>query len=243
MWVKSAATVAFPGRSSGPAQNLRLRSAWWRAERRYGSLYCNIAGAYVTLLYTQCAFILLNVLINLCLNWNIDVMDEAVRAWHISNHTLPSIWPYSTLTTHPEHSTHHSISSSSRSAPTISKSCSSTTRPTYWFVEQEPLTPFVPWSDWEIVGRWVPLSSPLLHTWSTVSLHAVADTTAWLLPLQTTVTKPCTLILTRLHTGCTGLVSTAWISVLRNSYNMLLYEDRPPTNKWTHEKIPYRKYV
>lgn len=106
-------------------------------------------------------FTYLTMFINLCLTLSIDIIDDAVKAWHFS--ITPS-WPQSSLMTLlspplPTHSTHpllyFCISSNSRSVQITSRSYSSTTRPIYWSVEQELLTPSVPWSGWDTQGRWV----------------------------------------------------------------------------------------
>ena len=100
----------------------------------------------------------LTVLINLCLTWSIDVIDVAVKAQHfsITLHclTLPHD-PWLTHPTLPSPCFTSAFCSNSQSVQTTSRSCSSTTTPIYWPVEQERLTPSAPWSEWDTRGRWV----------------------------------------------------------------------------------------
>ncbi len=107
-------------------------------------------------------FTYLTVPINLCLTWSIDVTDDAVKASHHFL-CLASICPHDPSPNHPSprpHLTHPllhlCISSYSPSVQTTSRYCSSTTRPICLSVEQELLTPSVPWSAWDTEGRWVP---------------------------------------------------------------------------------------
>lgn len=109
-------------------------------------------------------FTYLTVPINLCWTLSIDVIDDAVKAWHFAIPPFSSNRPHDPSPTHPLSSPttltrpplHLCISSNSRSVQTTSRSCNSTTRPICWCAEQELLTPSVLWSEWDTLGRWVP---------------------------------------------------------------------------------------
>lgn len=121
--------------------------------------------------YCQCDsmswFTYLTVLINLCLTLSIGIIDDAVKVWHSCIFVITLSWPQSSLMSLlspppplPTHFAHplllFCISSNSQSVQITSRSCNSTTRPIYWPVEQELLTPSVPWSGWDTQSRWVP---------------------------------------------------------------------------------------
>lgn len=166
----------------------------------------------------------------LCLTCTIDVIDEAVKAWHfpITTFSLRGLSSPSWLLTQPPYFTHSllplCISFNSQSVQTTSRSCSRTIRLICWSVEQERLTLYVPLSEWDTQGRWVPRTEeftkhsnvtviffPFSLTWNHLKWKHFFTNQKWLLskvyiifPLQGTEQNTLYVVLgsTKCHVVC-----------------------------------------